>query len=68
MWIKYLFLTVFGLGAGAGVAGGFFSLIIALGIISRFAYQTRTGKYILLYKDMVALGGCFGTFWYLYEW
>ena len=68
MWIKYLFLTVFGLGAGAGVAGGFFSLIIALGIISRFAYQTRTGKYILLYEDMVALGGCLGTFWYLYEW
>ena len=55
MWIKSLFLALFGLGAGAGLAGGFFALIIALGIISRFAYQTRTGKYILLYEDMVAL-------------
>jgi stage V sporulation protein AB len=68
MWIKYALLAVFGLGCGAGLAGGFFSLIIALGIISRFAYQTRTAKHILLYEDMVALGGCFGTYWYLYEW
>lgn len=68
MWIKYVLLAVFGLGAGAGLAGGFFALIIALGIISRFAHQTKTGKYILLYEDLVALGGCLGTFWYLYEW
>ena len=68
MWIKYVLLAVFGLGAGAGLAGGFFALIIALGIISRFAHQTKTGKYILLYEELVALGGCLGTFWYLYEW
>ena len=68
MWIKYVLLAVFGLGAGAGLAGGSFALIIALGIISRFAHQTKTGKYILLYEDLVALGGCLGTFWYLYEW
>lgn len=68
MWIKYLFLILCGLGAGAGLAGGFFALIIALGIISRFAHQTRTAKYILLYEDAVALGGCLGTFWYLFEW
>ena len=68
MWIKYTFLLLFGLGCGAGLAGGFFSLIIALGIISRFAYQTRTAKHILLYETMGALGGCFGTYWYLYEW
>lgn len=68
MWIKYFFLILCGLGAGAGLAGGFFSLIIALGILSRFAHQTRTAKYILLYEDMVALGGVLGTLWYLYEW
>ena len=68
MWIRYLFLTLFGLGAGAGLAGGFFALIIALGITSRLAYQTKTGNRILLYEDMVALGGCAGTFWYLFEW
>lgn len=68
MWIKYVFLILCGLGAGAGLAGGFFSLIIALGIISRFAHQTRTAKAILFYETMVALGGVLGTFWYLYEW
>ena len=68
MWIKYIVLTLFGLGSGAGLAGGFFALIISLGIISRFAQQTNTAKQILLYENMVALGGCFGTFWYLYEW
>ena len=67
-WIKYLFLTACGIGAGAGLAGGFFALIIALGIISRFAYQTKTGKQILFYETIVALGGCMGTFWYLFEW
>lgn len=68
MWIKYGFLLLFGLGAGTMLAGGFFAFIIALGIVSRFAYQTKTGKHILLYENMVALGGCMGTFWYLYEW
>ena len=68
MWVKYLFLTMIGLGAGAALAGGFFSLIIALGITSRFAYQTKTGNKILLYEDAVAFGGCLGTYWYLFEW
>ncbi len=57
-----------GLGAGAGLAGGFFALLIALGIISRFAHQTGTGNYLWLYEMAVAAGGIFGTMWYLYGW
>lgn len=68
MWIRTLFLILCGLGAGAGLAGGFFALIIALGIISRFAHQTRTAKHILLYENAVAAGGIFGNLWYLFEW
>lgn len=68
MWIKYLLLAVFGAGAGAGLAGGFFALLIALGIISRFAHQTKTGPYLWLYEMAVAAGGIFGTMWYLYSW
>ena len=68
MWIRYLFLILCGLGAGAGLAGGFFALIIALGIISRFAHQTKTAKHILLYENAVAAGGIFGNLWYLFEW
>lgn len=68
MWVNYLLLVLFGAGAGAAVAGGFFALLIALGIISRFAQQTRTASYILLYENVVAVGAIFGTMWYLYGW
>lgn len=68
MWIKYLLLAVFGVGAGVSLAGGFFALLIALGIISRFAHETKTGAYIWLYEMVVAAGGIFGTMWYLYGW
>ncbi len=68
MLIKKLLLALFGFGAGIGLAGGFFALLIALGIISRFAHQTKTGKWIWLYEMVVAAGGIFGTVWYLYSW
>ena len=68
MWIKYVLLTVFGISAGISLAGGFFALLIALGIISRFAHETRTGKYLWVYEMAVAAGGIFGTMWYLYGW
>lgn len=68
MWIKYLLLTLFGLGAGVSLAGGFFALLIALGIISRFAHETKTGAYVWIYEMAVAAGGIFGTMWYLYGW
>lgn len=68
MFIKEILLAVFGFGAGVVLAGGFFALLIALGIISRFAHQTRTGKYLWLYEMVVAAGGIFGTMWYLYSW
>lgn len=66
MWAKYVLLALYGFGAGVGLAGGFFALLIALGIISRFAHQTRTGGYVWLYETAVAAGGIFGTVWYLY--
>lgn len=68
MWIKNIFLAIFGFGAGVGLAGGFFALLIALGIISRFAHQTRTGKFLWIYEMVTAAGGIFGTGWYLYGW
>lgn len=68
MWVRWVLLAVFGFGAGVGLAGGFFALLIALGIISRFAHQTSTGKYLWLYETMAAAGGIFGTVWYLYSW
>lgn len=68
MWIKECLLALFGFGAGISLAGGFFALLIALGIISRFAHQTRTGPFLWLYEMAAAAGGIFGTVWYLYSW
>ena len=68
MWIKYVLLLAFGVGAGVAIAGGFFALLIALGIISRFAHETRTGAYLWVYETVMAAGAIFGTAWYLYGW
>lgn len=68
MWIKMIFLIIFGFSSGLALAGGFFALLIALGILSRFAHQTRTGPYLWFYEMVVAAGGVFGTVWYLYQW
>ena len=68
MWIKQLFCVLFGFSSGIALAGGFFALLIALGIISRFAHQTGTAPYLGVYEMVVAAGGVFGTAWYLYEW
>lgn len=61
MWIRQVLLAVTGLGAGVTVAGGLFSFIIGLGVISDFADRTHTGNRILLYEDAVALGGIVGN-------
>ena len=66
MLIKNVMLTIFGFSAGVALAGGFFALLIALGIVSRFAHQTKTGEYLWLYENVLAGGAVFGSVWYLY--
>ena len=68
MFLKSVLLSLLGFGSGIALAGGFFALLIALGIISRFARQTRTGNYLWIYEMVVTAGGVFGTVWYLYGW
>ncbi len=68
MFIKNILLVFLGLGAGAALSGGFFALLIALGIASRFAHQTKTGQYLWIYEMALAAGGTLGTMWYLYSW
>jgi len=61
IWWQQAVLAAAGLSAGFAVAGGIFALIIALGVVARFAGRTHTAKYIFLYEDAVALGGIFGN-------
>lgn len=67
MWIQNLILTIVGLSAGVIVAGGLFSFVVGLGVISDFADRTHTGEHILLYEDSVALGGMIGNLIWIYN-
>ena len=68
MWIDKILLAIIGLSAGVLVAGGLFSFIIGLGVISDFADRTHTGNHILLYEDSVAIGGILGNLFWIYQW
>lgn len=67
MWIQQIILTVIGLSAGILVSGGLFAFIIGLGVVSDLADRTHTGKYILLYETMIALGGFLGNIFYIFQ-
>ena len=59
--LQIIFLALLGLSAGMIVAGGVFSFIVELGVISDFADRTHTGNHILIYEDMVAAGAILET-------
>ncbi|MCI8852611.1 MAG: stage V sporulation protein AB [Lachnospiraceae bacterium] len=67
MWWQQTLLGLVGLSAGFAVAGGLFALIIALGVVSRFAGKTHTAKYVFWYEDAIALGGILGNLVSVYE-
>lgn len=67
MWMQQILLAVIGLSAGGVVAGGVFSFIIGLGVVSDFADRTHTGEHIRLYEDAIALGGILGTIFFIFH-
>ena len=67
MWAAQILLAIIGLSAGVAVAGGLFSFVIGLGVVSDFADRTHTGEHILLYEDSVALGGILGNIFFIYQ-
>ena len=61
MLVKNICLAVLGLSAGITAAGGLFSFIIGLGVVSDFADRTHTGEHVMLYEDAIAVGGSLGA-------
>ena len=53
---KQLFLAVLGAGAGILVSAGVFTVLLAVGLVPRFAGKTHTGRKIFLYEEMVVFG------------
>ena len=64
MLFRQLLLIVAGASYGLLSAAGVFTVLVAVGLIPRFAGRTHTARYILLYEEMVIFGtlaGCFVT-------
>lgn len=61
MWIKEIFLGFVGLASGTAVSAGVFSFFISLGVIPRIIGKSRTANDILIYENVVLLGGAFGN-------
>lgn len=67
MWARQILLGLIGFSAGVTVAGGLFSFIIGLGLVSDFADRTHTGAHVFLYEEFIALGGILGNIVYIYQ-
>lgn len=55
-----LFLAVLGASYGLLAAAGVFTVLVAVGLVPRFAGRTHTGKKVVLYEEMVIFGTLFG--------
>lgn len=60
MLLERLFLALLGGSFGLMTAGGVFTVLLAVGLIPRFAGKTHTGNRVFLYENMVILGTILG--------
>lgn len=68
MWIREAFLGLVGLASGFAVSAGVFAFIISVGVVPRMIGKTRTVKDVLIYENIILLGGTFGNLFSLFEW
>lgn len=61
MWIRHFFLAFVGLSAGLAVSAGTFALIISLRIVPRIIGKGHSANRIILFENMIILGGICGT-------
>lgn len=67
--MKIILLILSGISFGLLAAAGVFTVLIAVGLIPRFAGRTHTARRVLLYENMVILGTILGAFASLFpEW
>ena len=58
--MRIIFLIVLGASYGLLAAAGVFTVLVAVGLVPRFAGKTHTGKKVVLYEEMVIFGTLFG--------
>ncbi len=67
MWIREVFLAVVSCSFGLLAAAGVFTVLVAVGLVPRFAGKTHTGKKVILYEEMVIAGTIIGSFVSVFE-
>ncbi len=67
MWIKEIFLMLIFGSFGFIVSAGVFTVLLAVGLIPRFAGKTHTGDHIFLYEEMVVAGSIIGNLWSVFQ-
>ena len=63
----YILLSVIGIGAGALTAAGYFAVVAAVGVITRFAEYTKTASKIRLYEMVLSIGAITGSIFIIFE-
>lgn len=58
--MRVFFLIILGTSYGLLAAAGVFTVLVAVGLVPRFAGKTHTGKKVVLYEEMVIFGTLFG--------
>lgn len=58
--LNYILLVCIGLSYGFLSSAGVFTVLVAVGLIPRFANKTHTSRYVILYEEMVISGTIFG--------
>ena len=61
MGTEEILLAIIGVGAGAVTAAGYFAIIAAIGVVTRFADYTNTASKIRLYEVVLCLGAIIGN-------
>lgn len=58
--LRYLFLIICGASFGLLAAAGVFTVLVAVGLVPRFAGKTHTSSKVVLYEEMVIAGTVLG--------
>ncbi len=58
--LRFLFLIVLGGSYGLLAAAGVFTVLVAVGLVPRFAGKTHTARKVFLYEEMVIFGTIVG--------
>lgn len=54
--MRIVFLMILGIGYGLLAAAGVFTVLVAIGLVPRFAGKTHTAGKVLVYEEMVIFG------------